>query len=65
MKGPLRPDINGNMWHLILVDMDSKQGYIHALPSKHSAGARLGVQKFWADLKKKTRSDLGISLFHT
>ena len=65
MKGPLRPDVNGNMWHLVLVDMDSKQGYIHSLPSKHSAGAKLGVQKFWATLKKTTGSEMGISLFHS
>ena len=65
MKGPLRPDINGHMWHLVLVDMASKQGYIQALSSKHSTGARLGVQKFWAELKKKTGSDIGISLFHS
>ena len=24
MKGPLRPDINGNMWHLVLVDILSR-----------------------------------------
>ena len=44
MKGPLRPDINGHMWHLVLVDMDSKWGYIHSLVSRHSAGAKIGVQ---------------------
>ena len=65
MKGPLKPDINGHMWHLVLVDMDAKYGYIHSLSSKHSAGAKLGVQKFWADLKKKTGSDIGIRLFHS
>jgi len=65
MKGPLRPDINGHMWHLVLVDMDSKWGYIHSLVSKHSAGAKIGVQKFWAELKQKSGSDIGISLFHS
>ena len=48
-----------------MVDMDSKQGYIQSLPSKHSEGTKLGVQKFWADLKKKTRSDIGIGHFHS
>jgi len=47
MKGPLRPDINGHMWHLVMVDMNSKYGYIHSLVSTHSAGAKTGVQKFW------------------
>ena len=65
LKGPLKPDINGHMWHLVLVEMDAKYGYIHSLSSKHSAGAKLGVQKFWADLKKKTGSDIGIRLFHS
>ena len=65
MKGPLRPDINGNMWHLVLVDMDSKQGYVHSLPSKHSGGVKIGVQKFWATLKKTTGSAMDISLFHS
>ena len=65
MKGPLRPDINGNMWHLVLVDMDSKQGYVHSLPSKQSGGVKIGVQKFWATLKKTTGSAMDISLFHS
>ena len=65
LKGPLKPDINGHMWHLVLVDMDAKYGYIHSMSSKHSDGAKLGVQKFWADLKKKTGSDIGIRLFHS
>ena len=68
MKGPLRydpADIHGNMWHLVLVDLDSKQGYIHSLPSKLSAGIKQGVQKFWANLKKKARSDIGIAQFHS
>ncbi len=45
--------------------MDSKLGYIHSLPSKQSAGIKQGVQKFWAALKQKTRSDLGLALFHS
>jgi hypothetical protein len=65
MKGPLRPDINGNMWHLVLVDMNSKQGYVHSLPSKHSGGVKIGVQKFWATLKKTMGSAMDISLFHS
>ena len=65
MKGPLRPDINGHMWHLVMVDMDSKYGYIHSLVRRHSAGAKTGVQKFWAALKRTSGSDIGISLFHS
>ncbi len=65
MKGPLRPDINGNMWHLVLVDMDSKKGYLHSLPRKLSAGIKQGVLQFWADLKKTTGSDIGIAQFHS
>ena len=53
------------MWHLVLVDMDSKQGYVHSLPSKHSGGVKIGVQKFWATLKKTTGSAMDISLFHS
>ena len=65
LKGPLRPDINGNMWHLVLVDMDSKKGYLHSLPRKLSAGIKQGVLQFWADLKKTTGSDIGIAQFHS
>ena len=65
MKGPLRPDINRNMWHLVLVDMDSKKGYLHSLPRKLSAGIKQGVLQFWADLKKTTGSDIGIAQFHS
>ena len=65
MKGPLRPDLLGNMWYLVLVEMATKMGYIQELPSKHSAGTKLGVQKFWAYLKHLTRTDASISLFHS
>jgi len=50
---------------MVMVDMDSKFGGIHSLVSKHSAGAKTGVQKFWAALKRTSGSDIGISLFHS
>ena len=53
------------MWYLVLVEMATKMGYIQELPSKHSAGTKLGVQKFWAYLKHLTRTDASISLFHS
>ena len=67
MKGPLRPDLMGNMWYEVLVEMATKMGYIQGLPSKHSGGTKLGVQKFWAYLKHGdlTRTDTTISLFHS
>ncbi len=50
---------------MVMVDMDSKFGYLHSLVSKHSAGAKTAVQKFWAALKRTSGSDIGISLFHS
>jgi hypothetical protein len=55
----------GNMWYEVLVEMATKMGYIQGLPSKHSGGTKLGVQKFWAYLKHLTRTDATISLFHS
>jgi hypothetical protein len=45
--GPTDPDVSGNRWHMLIVELKSKWAAYQGLPTKHSAGALKGLLHFW------------------
>jgi hypothetical protein len=63
--GPTAPDVSGNRWHMLIVELKSKWGAYQGLPSKHSDGALKGLLHFWGPMKRLTKSDKPIKSLHS
>ena len=55
--GPTDPDVSGNRWHMLIVELKSKWAAYQGLPTKHSEGALKGLLHFWGQLKRLTKSE--------
>ena len=42
-KGPLKPDLYGNIWQMQIVETQSRYGGVYGLPSKHAEGSVKGM----------------------
>jgi len=63
--GPTDPDVSGNRWHMLIVELKSKWATYQGLPTKHSEGALKGLLHFWGQLKRLTKSDKPIKSLHS
>ncbi len=58
--GPTDPDVSGNRWHMLIVELKSKRAAYQGLPTKHSEGALMGLLHFWGQLKRLTKLEKAI-----
>ena len=63
--GPTDPDVSGNRWHMLIVELKSKWAAYQGLPTKHSEWALKGLLHFWGQLKRLTKSDKPIKPLHS
>ena len=63
--GPTDPDVSGNRWHMLIVELKSKWAAYQGLPTKHSEGALKGLLHFWGQLKRLTKSEKPIKSLHS
>ena len=64
-KGPLKPDLYGNIWQQQIVETQSRYGGVYGLPSKHAEGSVKGMQLFLADLRRVSKSNMDIASVHS
>ena len=62
-KGPLKPDLYGNIWQQQIVETQSRYGgvYMYGLPSKHAEGSVKGMLLFLANLRRVSKSNMDIA----
>ena len=64
-KGPLKPDLYGNIWQMQIVETQSRYGGVYGLPSKHAEGSVEGMLLFLANLRRVSKSNMDIASVHS
>ena len=64
-KGPLKPDLYGNIWQQQIVETQSRYGGVYGLPSKHAEGSVKGTLLFLAELRRVSKSNMDIASVHS
>ena len=52
--GPLEPDLEGNIWGMVLIEYTTRYGYLECLETKEAKGTLRGLKNFMADLQSKS-----------
>jgi len=52
--GPMEPDLSGNVYGMVLVEVVTKWGVVELLQSKEATGTLAGLKKLLLDLRSKT-----------